>query len=146
MIKSGLANPAGDDRYRRWKRLHLLLKRALMMIGVCNLPLALALLGVSVLHKYGEASNDNPNQTCGRIWECGGQRGGYPGSANAASTVFKFAPTSSLPPRLTNGRRISRGSCSINSTIHSSVSSWSAKPICFRLGLRRAKIWETPTS
>jgi hypothetical protein len=73
-------------------------------------------------------------------------RSSYPDSANAASTAFRFAPTSNFPPRFTSGRRTSRGSWSINSTILSSESSWSDKPMFFKLGLRRANIWEMPTS
>jgi len=82
------------------------------------------------------------------IWQQGqqGLSNTYLASDNAASMVFKLAPTSNCPSRLTKGRRTNRGSWSINSSIFSSLSSWSAKPICFKLGLRLANICAAPTS
>ena len=65
-------------------------------------------------------------------------------SAKAASTALIFAPTSIFPSMRINGRRTNRGSLSIKDTISTSESALSANPSFFRLGLRQAKILDTP--
>ena len=75
------------------------------------------------------------------------QRGGCSGysPAKAAWTAFRLAPTNSRSPRRTKGRRTKRGSLNIRSSISASDRSWPASPIFFRLGLRLANIWGSPT-